>query len=190
MKSMKIASAAMLAMVGLGFAASPASAATESTAEVTITAGTTLSIEEVPDFSFTSTVTSNGEYTIKAAQTGPEGNKTIGDMKVFRNYDVSGEDVVNKVQANIVDLTYDTESDKTSVSVTSFKINGNEIGIGTGNVGDVFNDSAFTTPVSDELNRYTAKINSAEIGFTDSTIGISGRTLTGKVVYTVYTVAP
>lgn len=190
MKSMKIASAAMLAMVGLGFAASPASAATDgvdqSTATVTISAGNELKIISVPNFSFTSSVQDEGKYAIEATQKGTEGNETIGDMKVFRNYAVAGEGFVkNKVQAKIGKLSYNTQSGPRTVNVTSFDFNGVENEAGTGVTQDIFYDSAFTAEVSGQKNRYTAKINSAKIKFTDSSIGLQGRTLTGKIVYTV-----
>ena len=178
MKTMKLASVAMLAMVGLGFA-SPASAAVgvdESTATVSLSASNEFKLKAVPNFAFTSTVKDEGKYDINA--TIP--NNTT--MKVYRGYSL-GQNAKKKVQAKLVSLTYGT-SETPETTITSFSSNDTPIGSGTGNSIDLFTDKDFTGTVTGEVNNFTTKITGANIQFTEKKVGPNAQ-LSGVVQYSI-----
>lgn len=181
MKTMKLASVAMLAMVGLGFA-TPASATVgvdESTATVSLSESSVFKLKAVPNFAFTSTVQDEGIYNVNA--TIP--NNTT--MKVYRGYSL-GQSAKKKVQAKLVSLTYGTS--KTPVTtLTSFSINGKTIGSGTGSSRDLFTDKDFTGTVTGEVNNFTKEITGANIQFTEKKVGPNAQ-LSGVVQYSIVNV--
>ncbi|WP_270789521.1 hypothetical protein [Enterococcus diestrammenae] len=177
MKSMKIASAAMLAMVGLGFAASPASAATgttkEGTATVTFKQGDDFQLESVPSFAFLTTVTP-GEYSINAT------NLTGKSIEVYRNYKLGMmSNSKNKVHVTISDLRYDTNK---TVAVGKFSIGGKSL-VGTGASKLLYTDKEITDGVTGKANYYNKAITSAGIGFSSTAVGVDD-TLTATITYT------
>lgn len=189
MKSMKIASAAMLAMVGLGFAASPASAnvadngkSGTSTAQVNLTGGSDFELISVPDFAFTTKVTSS-KYEITDGSL----DKSI---EVFRNYDFEktqgrpghpSEPIsVKKIHATISDLK--SETNKT-VSVGSFSIGDVELK-GTGKNKKLYSDTDITGTVASKPNNYQKAISKAGIKFTSTALEANDE-LTATITYTV-----
>lgn len=174
MKSMKIVSAAMLAMVGLGFAVPGASAATKtSTATIELTEGDDFKLVTVPGFDFTTEVT-EGDYTISASGL----NKQI---EVYRNYELDESSVSqNEVHVTISDLSYDETAD--DVPVTGFSIGGKTL-VGTAADSMLYADTEILTEVTDKKNNYTNAITSASIGFSSTAVGI-GDELTATITYT------
>lgn len=185
MKSMKLASVAMLAMVGLGFA-SPASAAVgvdESTATVTIQSAIgdnrSLILKSVPTaYNFETTLK---ESTYSMVST----TLTNSKIEVHKNYNASR---VKEVRAKISALT--VSSGGNNVTPTNFKINDIDV-TGTGNSAKLYNDSDFHTtgPNAATSGTLSKAITSAEISFTRTGLKVNN-TLTGTITYEIGNYTP
>lgn len=189
MKTMKLASVAMLAMVGLGFA-TPASATVagggqSGTAEAKVTIQGAIGnkqkliLKSVPtEYNF---VTTLEESTYDMVST----TLTNSKIEVHKNYDTSR---VKEVRAKISALT--VSSGGNNVTPTNFKINDIDV-TGTGNSTKLYDDSDFHTtgPNAATSGILSKAITSAEISFTRTGLKVND-TLTGTITYEIGNYTP